>query len=390
MAGRDIIHSKRVARPFVIAQRQRAASSEEISRMQRSSRPYVSSAGLKNYHKRIASHGLAPLWQRLPTLLTPEPHIVSIPQLWHYDGLRDLLLESAELISAKEAERRVLILENPGLAGKSAITETLFAGLQLVMPGEIAPSHRHSPAALRFILEGADAYTAVDGQKLPMRPGDFIVTPSWSWHDHGHEGTGPFVWLDVLDLPLVRSTGAIFFEEYADVRFPEARPSQDSLYRYGANMVPARRDVGEPKTPLLCYPYERTRSALAHLKRHTEWDPHSGLKMEFINPTTGGAAIPTISTFAQLLPADFVTASYRSTDGTVFCAVEGNGTVRVIGSSGVSELRYSPRDIFVVPCWHPYSIHASEESILFSASDRAMQQTLGIWRESRGSSPVRE
>lgn len=341
------------------------------------------SPDLEAYHERIAAHHLAPLWQRLRTLLTPEPRVVSKPFLWHYDGLRDLLLESANLITTEEAERRVLILENPGLAGSSAITETLFAGLQLVMPGEIAPSHRHTPAALRFIIEGADAYTAVDGEKLPMHPGDLIITPSWSWHDHGHEGAGPFVWLDVLDLPTVRNAGAIFFEEYPEARYPEVRPPQDSLYRYGINMIPAIRDTHVSKLPLLYYPYERTREALEHLKQHSAWDPHHGLKMEFVDPTAGTAAIPTISTFMQLLPAGFGSAPYRSTDGTVFSIIEGTGSVTVSTPSGSVEMPYRPRDIFVVPCWHSYSIHAAEESILFSASDRVAQQKLGIWREAR-------
>jgi gentisate 1,2-dioxygenase len=346
---------------------------------------FQSTPALDRYHEKIAVHHLAPLWQRLGTLLTPEPRVASRPQLWHYDGLRELLLESASLISAEEAERRVLILENSGLPGTSAITETLFAGLQLVMPGEVAPSHRHSPAALRFILEGQGAYTAVDGQKLPMNPGDFIVTPSWSWHDHGHEGIGPFVWLDILDLPTVRNTGAIFFEEYPQARYPESRPPQDSLYRYGVNMVPVEHASSKTKSPLLSYPYEQTRNALEHLKQHSELDACHGLKLEFIDPTTGGAAIPTISTFIQLLPAGMETIPYRSTDGTVFCVVEGTGTVRLTSESEPTEFRYAPRDIFAVPCWHGHQFVIDEETVLFSASDRATQTYLGLWRELRGS-----
>ena len=345
---------------------------------------FQSTPELDRYHERIAAYHLAPLWQRLGKLLTPEPRVASKPQLWHYDGLRELLLESAGLISAEEAERRVLILENPGLPGTSAITETLFAGLQLVMPGEIAPSHRHSPAALRFILEGEGAYTAVDGEKLPMHPGDFIVTPSWSWHDHGHHGSGPFVWLDVLDLPQVRNAGAIFFEEYPDLRYPESRPPKDSFYRYGVNMIPAEHATSDTKSPLLSYPYEQTRKALEHLKQYSPLDPCHGLKMEFIDPTTGGAAIPTISTFIQLLPAGFKSAAYRSTDGTVFCVVEGTGTIKFGSGSERTEFRYAPRDIFAVPCWQTYGIAADEETVLFSASDRATQAQLGLWREQRG------
>ena len=334
---------------------------------------------LGDYHERIARHHLAPLWQRLGSLLTPEPRVRSRPHRWRYDELRSLFLESAELISAEEAERRVLILENPGLAGTSAITESLFAGLQLVMPGEIAPSHRHSPAALRFVLEGEGAYTAVDGEKLPMRPGDLIVTPSWSWHDHGHDGDGPFVWLDILDLPTVRSTGAIFFEEHAEARFPERMPPEDNFYRYGANMAPAS-DARIDGAALLTFPYARTRETLERLKRSTVADPHHGLMLEYVDPTRGAAAIPTISTFVQWLPAGFDSAPYRSTDGRIFCVVEGNGRV-VIEAGERVEFDYAPRDVFVVPCWHACRFESAEESIFFSASDRVTQQKLGVWRE---------
>ncbi len=106
----------------------------------------------------------------------------------------------------------MLILENPALRGQSAITQSLYAGLQLILPGEVAPSHRHTQSALRFIVEGSGAYTAVDGERTTMRPGDFIITPSWTWHDHGHDGTGPVIWLDGLDIPMIRFFDAGFAE----------------------------------------------------------------------------------------------------------------------------------------------------------------------------------
>src|SRR5260370_40196272 len=126
-------------------------------------------------------------------MVTTEPRTAIRPHLWTYDKLRPFLLEACELITAKEAERRVLILENPALPGASRVTRSLFAGLQIILPGEIAPPHRHSQAALRFIIEGEGAYTAVDGERTMMRPGDFVITPSWTWHDHGSAGPGPMV-----------------------------------------------------------------------------------------------------------------------------------------------------------------------------------------------------
>src|SRR6185369_1628192 len=165
------------------------------------------------YYQRIAPAHLAPLWTRLKSLVPAEP----VPQLaahhWRYADVRAGVLEAAEYISAREAERRVLILENPALTGSSQITTSLYAGLQLIMPGEVAPAHRHTQSALRFVLEGEGAYTAVDGEKTVMHPGDFVITPSWTWHHHGHEGSGPVVWLDGLDIPLLALFNATFRED---------------------------------------------------------------------------------------------------------------------------------------------------------------------------------
>ena len=116
------------------------------------------------------------------------------------------------LISAEEAERRVLMLVNPGLRDASQITQSLYAGLQLVMPGEITSSHRHSAAALRFVIEGEGAYTTVNGERVTMRPGDFILTPSWTHHDHGNPSSQPVVWLDGLDIRIVNIFDASFAE----------------------------------------------------------------------------------------------------------------------------------------------------------------------------------
>src|SRR5690606_24678500 len=152
------------------------------------------------------------LWERYHGLLTPEPVIKALPTIWPYAEVRASLLEAAGLISAKEAERRVLMLENPAFEGECRALETLFTGLQLIMPGEVAPAHRHTPNALRLILEGEGGYTSVNGEKTYMRYGDYVTTPTWSWHDHGHEGTEPVIWQDILDMPLVHALGPIFHE----------------------------------------------------------------------------------------------------------------------------------------------------------------------------------
>jgi gentisate 1,2-dioxygenase len=346
-----------------------------------------SSSAPDDYPARLAELGLAPLWERLRYLLPPDPRPRALPFLWNYEALRPTLLEAAAVIGAADAERRVLILENPGLPGESAITDTLFAGLQLIMPGEIAPSHRHSPAALRFILESELAYTAVDGERADMRPGDLILTPSWSWHDHVHEGDEPVIWLDVLDLPLVRAIGPRFAERCAETRVPETKPSDYSRRAYGSNMIPVD---GDPAGPVLRYPYGESRGVLERVGSASEPDPCHGVRMEYIDPVRGGSVLPTISAFLQQMPEGFDGAEYLTTESQIFCVVSGSGTVTVEMPAADRqrtrvELDFEPRDIFAIPCWARHAFAAREETMLFSATDRATQRRLGLWREQRGS-----
>src|SRR5580658_7889154 len=170
----------------------------------------------RDFYQRIAELNAAPLWEVLGEIVGAQPHPAAVPAHWKYAELRPFLMESGELITAREAERRVLMLENPGFRGGSRITQSVYAGLQLVLPGEYTNSHRHVASALRFVIEGEGAYTAVDGQRVMMHPGDLILTPSWTFHDHGNTGQSPVVWLDGLDIPIVNFFDSSFAEHLPD------------------------------------------------------------------------------------------------------------------------------------------------------------------------------
>lgn len=335
------------------------------------------------FYERIRPLGLAPLWESLHTLVPREPAPRCRPALWRYDDVRPHLMEAGRLISAEEAVRRVLILENPGLPGEASITSSLYAGLQLILPGEIAPSHRHTQSALRFIVEGHGAWTAVNGERAAMHPGDFIITPSWTWHDHGNleagEGGEPVVWLDGLDIPLVRFLDAGFAENYPEAVQPVVRPEGTSFARYGHNMLPVRHRASDPTSPIFSYPYARSREALDELFRHGELDAWEGVKLRYVNPATGGWPMPTMATFMQFLPAGFEGKTQRSTDATVYCVVEGRGTARI----GDGAFAFGPRDLFVVPSWMPLQLAAREDAVLFSFSDRPVLAALNLLREER-------
>src|ERR1700733_2303494 len=190
------------------------------------------------FYGRIAKKDMAPLWKVMRSVVTQEPVTRTQPHVWHYDDVKSLVMESGGLITADEAERRVLILENPAMHGESKVTNTLFAGVQMIMPGEVAPAHRHVSSAIRFVLDGEGAYTAVEGEKAFMAPGDFVITANWAPHDHGNPSNKPMVWLDVLDFPAVNFYEASFAEHFDDATQATTRKDGDSLSFYGSGVLP--------------------------------------------------------------------------------------------------------------------------------------------------------
>ncbi|MDQ5848541.1 MAG: gentisate 1,2-dioxygenase [Pseudomonadota bacterium] len=335
----------------------------------------------QDLYRRMDKSNLAPLWEVLHNLIPNEPATPCKPALWKYRDARPYLMEAGKLITAKEAIRRVLILENPGMRGESCITQSLYAGLQLILPGEVAPSHRHSQSALRFIVEGSGAYTAVDGERTVMRPGDFIITPSWTFHDHGNPGNEPVVWMDGLDIRIVALFSAQFHEVFPEESQPIARSEGAATARFGSGLRPLESKPPFGKTsPIFNYPYARSRESLEMMSKDQAPDACHGWKMQFLNPLTGGHAMPTMATFIQLLPKAFGSQPYRSTDGSVYSVVEGEGRVVI----GAETFEFEPRDTFVVPSWTPLRLEARSETVLFSFSDRPPQEAMGLWREKRG------
>ena len=214
-----------------------------------------------------------------------------------------------------------------------------------------------------------------------MHPGDFIISPSWTWHDHGNPGNDPVVWMDGLDIRIVQTFAAQFHEVFPEEVQPVARAEGASAARYGNNLVPLGAAAPFGRTsPIFNYPYGRSRESLARLSRDQAPDASHGWKMQFTNPLTGGHAMPTIAAFIQLLPRGFQGEPYRSTDGMIYSVVEGEGKALI----GTETFAFEPRDTFVVPSWMPLVLEATSESVLFSFSDRPGQEAMGLWREKRG------
>jgi len=312
-----------------------------------------------SYYARIAERHVLPLWVDTGQYVPREPAPPYVPALWKYEDILPLLVEAGDVITAEEAGRRVLVLQNPALSGFEGTTRSLYACLQLILPGEQAPQHRHTQSAMRLVLEGEGAFTTIDGGRVTMEPGDFIVTPSWSWHGHVHEGDTPMVWLDGLDNGLMAQLDTTFFEPGPPDLPPVDRPDRARLLRY---------------------PYGKARENLEILRRVTDRDSCHGYRMEYLNPADGGPAMSTMTTALMLLDRGFGGQPYQCSDGTIFVALEGSGETDIGGEI----FGWNKHDVFVVPSWCRHSHHASEDSVLFTFSDRIVQQKLGVWREARG------
>jgi len=332
----------------------------------------------QGFYDRIAKKDMAPLWKVMGSVVTKEPVTRCQPHVWHYDDVKSLVLESGGLITAEEAQRRVLVLENPALHGESKATNTLFAGIQMILPNEVAPAHRHVSSAIRFVLDGEGAYTAVEGEKSYMSRGDFVITANWAPHDHGNTSDKPMLWLDVLDVPAVNFFETSFAEDFDSPTQATTRQDGDSLSFYASGVLPDGATTIN-RTPVINYTYARTRPIVERRMQAGDIDKSHGARVRYANPINGGPVLPTMGANLAMLPKGFKGAPYRSTDGTIFVCAEGEGSTNVDGEL----LQWGPNDVFVVPSWKRYFHTAAKQSVLFSISDRPMQEALGIWREDR-------
>jgi gentisate 1,2-dioxygenase len=245
------------------------------------------------------------------------------------------------------------------------------------MPGEIAEAHQHVASAIRFVLKGKGAYTAVEGEKSSMEHGDFIITANWAPHDHGNPGKEPVMWLDVLDMPTINHFQTSFANHFDEKMQNVNHEDGDSFERYATGVLPDGAPAAANRTPVINYPYAKMKPILERLKKTGDVDKRHGARVRYANPINGGSVLPTMGAYLALFPKGFKGEPYRSTDGTVFCCAEGHGYTLVDGQ----KIEWGVNDVFVIPPWKRYQHMPAEESVLFSISDRPAQEALGIWRE---------
>ena len=254
--------------------------------------PTSDAATRKKYYDSIAPQSLAPLWEVLKGLVTPEPRSKAVAHVWQFAKIRPLLMEAGDLLTAEEAERRVLVLENPALPGQSRITNSMYAGVQLVLPGEVASAHKHTASALRLVLECDGGYTAVAGERTTMRRGDFVITPNDAWHDHGQQGDKPIIWVDGLDLHMINFFESGFMEHHNDKSQLITKNEEESVARYGSGLVPMTGASPFGMTsPIFNYRYDKSRAALMDIVGQGKADAHAGFALRYANPLDGGWAM---------------------------------------------------------------------------------------------------
>lgn len=327
---------------------------------------------LGDFYAELRQHHLEALW-RINTKIMPfEPRPRAKAWLWRYEDLARLAEMAGKLVPIdRGGDRRVLAAINPGLAeayGDSVYgaTATLWGAVQYLGPHESAPGHRHSPSALRFVVEGSGAWTTVDGVRLNMAPGDLVLTPAYAWHDHQNHSDEPMTWFDGLDLPLACYLDAQFFEFYPTGELQEPG--------CGGSPPPVGAKPGG-RSAVLLYPWAEADAALQAGRANA--DPHDDVLHRYADAATGGPVLPTIDAAIQLLRAGVCTTPHRHVHSVVYQAFRGRGETIIDGV----RFAWERGDMFAVPPWAVHEHHAPDgDAVLFSITDAPVLRALGLER----------
>jgi gentisate 1,2-dioxygenase len=338
---------------------------------------------LRRLHDDFAAAGLAPLWSQRANLMSDVPSPRARPHRWRWDDVLPLATRAGDLVPVgRGGERRAIALANPGLGGAPFATPTLWAAVQLLGPGEVAPAHRHSQSAFRFVLDGEGVWTVVDGDPVAMRRGDLLLTPAWAWHEHHNTAAVPMIWLDGLDMPLVANLDAGFFEFGADELTDRSAPSVSRSERlWGHAGLRPVSAPDQPTSPLVAYRWAETDAALAaQLELETTGHPgvvgpgHAAIR--FTNPCTGRDALVTLRMEMHRLRSGSSTGTRREVGSTVWQVFSGRGEFDL----GGERIDVTRGDLVAVPSWCPSTIDAATDLDLFVFGDAPVYEALHLAR----------
>ena len=332
------------------------------------------------YREGLTSKNLVPLWPSLRAALPYEiPSRRTKPVVWRYEDVRPRLLEAGELTPIEKAERRVLVLANPGLGLENMqATPSIYIVMQLILPKETAPNHKHSPSAVRFVVEGNGGFTVVEGEKLPMERGDLILTPSGLWHEHGHEGTGPVIWMDALDLPTVFMLEASYCTDGKPQVVRNAPDASQAQYMRSGLTPYSSLNAPRGNYPLKRFPWKDVRAALESYA--VVVSRGEAVQLAYINPETGAECLPILGFSALMLrPGETVRPTRRSASA-VLHVVEGDGQALVDGVT----LNFTTNDTLAVPTHAKCEFtntSSTKPAFLFQVDDAPLQRKLGFFEE---------
>ena len=328
-----------------------------------------------DFQARMRAKSLRGLWETVHGDEYREPLSSFEPHIWKWDDVREAILDAGELIGVEAAFRRVVQLCHPALDGRT--THTLQLNVQLLKPGEHALAHRHTLTAIRFVLQGRGARCVIEGEAFEIGEGDFITTPSWTWHDHVNDSDQTLIWLDGLDGPLVRSLQVGFWEPLKSKKQSVTRSDGRSAAELGP-VRPSWIVSSGKQPPAYHYRWEETEKALAYAGE-APGDPFDGILLNFVDPLTGGPTAPTCMCAVQMLRRGEITKAHRHTNSTICHAFRGGGTVVIDGERH----DWGQGDSFVVPLWreHHFENASAEDAILFTMTDKPVLEALGLYRE---------
>jgi gentisate 1,2-dioxygenase len=275
---------------------------------------------LEAYYRALEGEELGALWNVANAIEPWYPQPKSVPTLWSWRKIERYVRKAATLVSAEKAARRVVMLVNPGRKEWSAASGLLYTGVQVMNPGESASAHRHQASALRFVMDGKGAYTIVDGERLALGARDFVLTPNGTWHEHGVDADGTqCTWQDGLDIPLMNSLDANFYEVHPNTRQTPAPLS--------------RENWSKPYSPVFLYKWDESYKKLKQQQT-----------FEYLNPLTGGPVMPTMGAKLELVKEN---KPIRHTGSQIFQVAAGRGWSEV----GGQRFEWEEKDIFCIPSW---------------------------------------
>lgn len=340
----------------------------------------VDNSELTRYYSDIEKIGFGALWKVANDIEPWEPHSLTSICHWEYEKIRPHLIRSTELVTPQQAGRRVLYLINPKRKDIRAACGMLYAGLQITNPGEFTPAHHHKASALRFIIEGQNGYTIVNGHRIALNALDFVITPNGCWHEHGVEKNGKTcIWLDGLDIPMVNAFEA---NDYAvlDGQQEQLFPLDFSPNVFGANgMLPVNHEWNQPFSPLFKYTWENTYKALKNMEKVHQGSPYDGIMMDFVNPSTGGPVMKTLGAAMQMIRPNERTKAHKHTGSIVYCVAVGKGYSIINGQ----KIGWKSGDTFCVPswAWHEHANETSGDAFLFQFNDLPVIKSMQWYME---------